>query len=173
MKRKVVETLLIACMVISNMTMLAHAENITITQDTDLSTNPAEVTVTAEVNSDYSIIIPKEMVLTKNKDGEYECDYTVDIKGVIADNQYLSVVPQSEITINTEGKSGVVLTIEQPIINFRSSTYEGDLSQSTDTVKIDDTAIESNGKLSVKDGYSLTSGSWSGTLLFDISLNED
>lgn len=173
MKRKAVSTWLFMLTIVSNLTLIAHAENITITQDTDLTENPAEVTVTAEVSSDYSVIIPKEMVLTQNEAGDYECGYTVDIKGVIADNQYLSVVPQSEIVISTDGKDDVPLTVEQQVIYFRSSDYTGDLSQSTDTVKIDDTSIESNGNISVKDGYKLTTGSWSGTLLFDISLNED
>lgn len=155
--------------------MPAFAEELVVDQNTDLVTNPAMVTVTAEVGGQFTVTIPKEMVLTLQDDGSYQCDYTVDVDGTIADNAYVSVIPQSEINISTQGKDGVVVSVTQGIKNFRSSTYAEDLSGSTDTTKIDaaDATPEATGNLSVKEGYTLSSGSWEGVLLFDIALNWD
>lgn len=155
--------------------MPTFAEELVVDQNTDLVTNPAMVTVTAEVGGQYTVTIPKEMVLTLRDDGSYQCDYTVDVDGVIADNAYISVVPQSEINISTPGKDDVVVSVTQGIKYFRSSTYVQDLTGSIDTVKIDgaDATPEATGNLSVKEGYTLTSGSWEGVLLFDIALNWD
>lgn len=150
------------------------ADEVIVNQDSDLS-NPAMVTVTADVGGQFTVTIPKEMVLTLRDDGQYRCDYTVDVDGEIADNAYVSVIPQSEINISTQGKDDVVLSVSQDVKYFRSTTFTGDLSGSTDTVKIDvtDTTPEANGNLVVKEGYTLTSGKWEGTLLFDINLNWD
>jgi len=97
------------------------------------------------------------------------------VDGTIADTAYVSVIPQQEITISTTGKDDVPVAVTQGIKYFRSSTYAQDLSGSADTTKIDasDAAPEATGNLRVKDGYTLTSGKWEGTLLFDIALNWD
>ena len=164
---------LIASLTLSGVS--ASAEELVVNQDTDLINNPAMVTVLAEVNGQFSVTIPKVMVLTLQNDGSYQCDYTVDVDGRIADNSYVSVIPESEITISTPGKDDVLVAVTQGIHNFRSATYTGDLSGKSDTTKIDvtDSTPEATGNLRVKDEYTLTSGTWEGTLMFDISLNWD
>lgn len=174
MKNKMISMLLVLGL-IGSQALIVNAEELVVTQDTDLSVNPAVVTVTANVGSQYAVIIPKNMQLTMQEDGSYQCNYTIDVDGVISDNQYLSVVPQSEIVISTDGKDDVPLVVTQEVKNFRSSLYAGDLSSDSSTVKIDgtDTVDEASGNIRVKDGYTLTSGSWQGSLMFDISLNDD
>lgn len=149
------------------------SENLEITQDTDLSQNPAMVTVTAEVGGQYTVTIPKVLVLTLQEDGGYATDYTVDVDGRIADNAFVSVIPQSEITIATEGKDPVPVTVTQGIKYFRSSTYAGELNGESTKIDAADAAPEATGNLRVKDGYTLTSGSWEGQLFFDIAFTWD
>ena len=174
MKRKIL-MLLTVMVVVSTPTINSKAETITVTQDTDLTTNPAAVTVTAEVAADYTIVIPKDMKMYKNDNNEYIYEYNIDVDGTIGDDEYISVIPQGEITLSTEGKDDVLITVTQEKQHFRSSTYVGDISTDPLAVLIDgtDTIPEANGLLQVKEGYKLTSGNWSGTLVFDISLEKD
>lgn len=174
MKRKIL-MLLTVMVVVSTPAINSKAETITVTQDTDLTANPAAVTVTAEVAADYTIVIPKDMKMYKNDNNEYIYEYNIDVDGTIGDDEYISVTPQGEITLSTEGKDDVLITVTQEKQHFRSSTYVGDISTDPLAVLIDgtDTTPEANGLLQVKEGYKLTSGNWSGTLVFDISLEKD
>ena len=173
MKKQVLASLaslgLIATMLLGGSPLFA--DEMVVNQDTDLTANPAAVTVTAEVGGQYTVTIPKELKLTLQADGSYQCDYTVDVDGVIAENSYISVVPQNEIMISQEGKEDVAITVTQGVQKFRSTNYSGDIAEDTAKIITGEGTPEATGNLSVKEGYTLTSGNWAGTLLFDINLN--
>jgi len=63
--------------------------------------------------------------------------------------------------------------VNQEITKVRGSDYDDNLSLISDTTKIDTNNPEISGTIIIKDGYKLTSGKWSGTLDFNISLEED
>lgn len=128
------------------------------------------VTVTAQVDGEYTVTIPKEIVLTLQEDGSHAGNYDIDVAGTISDSSYVSVIPQGEIVISSEGREDVPCDVAQAIRYFRSSSYAGELTEGY--TKIAD-GTEASGTVKTRDGYHLTSGHWQGTLLFDINLNND
>ena len=176
MKKKFLKTLVVANLCASFLSTNVYAENITVNQDTDLNVNPASVTVTATVESTYSVAIPKVMNLVADGEGDYVCNYAIDIIDANIDvAEHISVIPDAEVTLSTPGKDDVILTVTQPVTNFKCHYYRGDLSSTPDTVKVDATGTtpEASGTIVVKDGYELTAGVWEGPLTFDISLEND
>lgn len=138
-----------------------------------VSAETVSTTVTAQVDGEYTVTIPKEIVLTLQDDGSHAGSYTVDVNGTIPKNAYVTVVPDNEVTLSSNGRTDVQCDVTQAIRTFRATSYDGDLSGSTDTVKIDNDAVEANGTVKTKDGQTLVSGTWNGTLNFNISLNYD
>jgi len=171
MKKKLLSTLLV-CGMLASQTLLTSAEEIIVTQDTDLLANPAVATVTASVYSQYRVTIPKNMEMTRQEDGSYQCNYTVNVEAEIAANEYVSVIPQNEVLMTTEGKEDVPVVITQEVQHFRSSYYQGDVSAEPNVVKLGETNT-AEGNISVSEGYSLSAGEWTTAVMFTISLNDE
>lgn len=161
MKRKLIAGLL-ACAIVFGAT--SFSDGAVVRAETQ------SVTVTAQVDGSYTVTIPKEIVLTLQEDGSHAGNYDIDVEGVIANNSYVSVVPQAEITLSSEGRDDVPCDVTQDIKYFRSRGFSGDISG--EYTKIAD-GSEASGTVKTRDGYALASGSWQGTLVFDINLNTD
>lgn len=82
----------------------------------------------------------------------------------------MSVVPESEIALHSDGRDDVQCDVTQQIIKFNSTASDADLTGVTDTVKIDNNAVEASGRIRTKDGQYLASGHWAGVLNFEINL---
>ncbi len=123
-----------------------------------------------ESSGQYSVSIPKEMVLTLREDGSYQCDYSVGVSGSLESHAFVSVEPQGEVVLSSENGDTVNVTVYQDVTNFRSSEYKGELSENS--VKIGP-GVDAAGTLLVEGSNSLTEGVWVGTATFDITLNHE
>lgn len=65
----------------------------------------ADCTVSAVVESAYSVTLPATLTLTKQTDTQYICEYTVGAKGNITQKQYISIEPGSSFTLTGEANS--------------------------------------------------------------------
>lgn len=110
-----------------------------------------EVKVTAVVAPEFTITIPKEIVM----DGSTkEADYTVNVVGDIAGDQTITVTPDASFELNEDGgKDPVTCTVTQADTGFNSDEIAADGGKTVD------------GNLSAQD---LTAGNWSGKYNFTI-----
>jgi hypothetical protein len=168
MKKKLL-SILLSLSLISGQTLIINAEETVVTGNADSIANPAKCTVTATVESHYTVIVPKELELTKNDDNSYRSIYQVKVEGDIAEDEYVRVVPENEIMLSTKGKDSVPIVVTQEIQNFMSTYYNGELLAEPTTVKLGETNI-AEGSLNVKENYELSAGEWYGTLMFNIGL---
>lgn len=175
MKNKCLKSLLAVMLATSMFSMTVFAEDDVYTEELDSAEGSHACLVTAEVASSYTVAIPKTMYLEKNEDGEYVHEYEIDVDADIDIDEYIEVAPQAEVTLSTVGKDDVIISVTQEVTKFRGSNYSEDLTDVTDTALVDstDTTAEATGSLAVKEGYSLSAGSWEGPLVFDISLKHD
>lgn len=167
MKKKILTSMLLAAsLLISSSTVSANAENETYNKPTDSAT----VTVTATVESEFIVSIPKTMELVQKEKGVWTCDYEIDVDAVISSSQYVSVIPDSEVILQQDGKDDVVLTVDQKFTIFRPAEYTGELADGETLVDASDITPETTGLIKVADGYELTAGYWEGYLNFEIEL---
>lgn len=108
--------------------------------------------VEANVDSSFSIQIPKTIKLEKIDEDTFESNYSINIIGDISGDEKLSVIPDSTITLVSSGKDNVVATVTQDKTKWIYSELN--------TV--------ASGNISV-DG--ITAGNWEGFLNFDIELS--
>ena len=107
-----------------------------------------ETSVLAQIGSLYEVTIPKVIVLsgiTKT------ASYYVDVTGDIAGSETIKVVPDESVVLSSNNKDDVTGTISQD----KTSWAYADLG------------TKANGQVVAND---LTSGKWSGTFWFNISL---
>ena len=107
------------------------------------------VEVTAEINSDYTVIVPKRIVLNSTT---RTADYTVTVEGDLPGNGTLRVVPDSSFTFTQTGKAGVQASVLQDKTEWTASNI----------------STGATGIISAKD---LTSGTWAGNFKFTIELS--
>ena len=122
------------------------------TQETNIASKQSAI-VNYEQASAFSVTIPKAIVLNSNKNAAYN----VKVKGDIAGNESVTVIPDATVTLNdANGKTPVTGTIDQVKTEFLCNEIATDDGCSTD------------GKITAED---LTSGDWSGVFKFEIGTN--
>lgn len=168
MKKKVVGAILGVCMAFSAFAVAGGLFSVEAPPDI-LYADEEDMSLPEGVGK-YTVTIPKELELFLGSDGTYQCNYTIGVSGMLESHAFVNVTPQSEVTMSADGKEDVQLSVTQDVTQFRSSDYKGELTDSS--VKIG-SGSNVTGNISVKEGYSLTAGSWGGTLTFDIALNHE
>lgn len=122
------------------------------TQETNIAGKQSAI-VNYEQASAFSVTIPKAIVLNSDKNAAYN----VKVKGDIAGNESVTVIPDATVTLNdANGKTPVTGTINQVKTEFLCNEIAADDGCSTD------------GKITAN---SLTSGDWSGVFKFEIGTN--
>lgn len=123
------------------------------TQETNIAGKQSAI-VNYEQASAFSVTIPKAIVLNSNKNAAYN----VKVKGDIAGNESVTVIPDATVTLNdANGKTPVTGTIDQVKTEFLCNEIATDDGCSTD------------GKITAD---SLTSGDWSGVFKFEIDVDK-
>lgn len=118
---------------------------VTITSDGTQSTN-----VVANITSHFTVTIPKQITLDgKNK----SADYTISVNGELANNETVSVVPDSTFLMSSVNKADQTATVTQ---NKQEWTCE-------------ETGINGTGTIRAEN---LTAGHWNGTFNFSIGLHQ-
>ncbi len=90
------------------------------------------ITVTANVESSYSISLPATLALTLQADGTYSNTYTVGVKANINNNEYVTVTPAASFTMTGTTDAGHTSTaaVTQAIQTWRNSVSDAE-TQST------------------------------------------
>lgn len=114
--------------------------------------NSSACNVYATVASSFSVVIPKTIIL----DGATKIgDYSVEVKGNIAGNETITVVPAASFAMKQNPKTDVTANVTQA----KTSWTVTDLATDSTTTG----QIEASG---------LSAGSWQGAFNFTIALNE-
>ena len=135
-------------------------DKIIITKDslnnTETESVESQVTVYAEFDSYFNVIIPKTLILDgiKDKDNKNTGYYTVSVNGDISGQEEIEVVPDESFLMSQVNKSDVTSLVDQTITHW---TY-------------DDLGTDAIGTVSTTD--TLSAGSWNGVFYFNIKLNE-
>jgi hypothetical protein len=144
-----------------------------ITTDKDSTSDDTKVTVTASQASTFSVTIPKSIVLAGASGGTNSATYDITVKGNIASDEVVKVVPASSFNMKDDkkGKADIEATVSQTTQNFvdaatKKATYREDASYST--IGTNNNKIENAGTVTVT---GLSAGSWTGNFNFTISLN--
>ncbi len=139
------------------------AENAT--SQTANSDGTSNCTVNATIVSTYSVSLPATLTLSYNEGtGKYENSYTVGVKGVIGDNQYISVVPDSSFTVrNSSGISSGTAAVAQTKTKWKNSASAAD-----ETLINAATYATTNGSVSVE--LPNVADTYSGTFTFTYSI---
>ena len=153
--------LLSISMVIPSFATVTEADDkIIITKDslnnTETESVESQVTVYAEFDSYFNVIIPKTLILDgiKDKDNKNTGYYTVSVNGDISGQEEIEVVPDESFLMSQVNKSDVTSLVDQTITHW---TY-------------DDLGTDAIGTVSTTD--TLSAGSWNGVFYFNIKLNE-
>lgn len=118
------------------------------------------------VDGSVGVIIPKVIILS-GKSGYGE--YSVWVKGNIAGDECISVVPDASVTLSQRGKADITATITQPVQRFAVATSTlADASDLAKTVTTNYSDTTTNGSIQAT---GLSAGAWSGTFNFSISIN--
>ena len=126
---------------------------------TDKSVSKTAVTeVKASIKSSYEITLPKTMTVNNGNNA-----YTVNVKGDLAGDETISVVPDATVSLASEGKDAVVGNITQEKQTF---TY-ADASKKTNDVL---TGTDAAGNININ---GLTAGHWAGTFNFNVGTKEN
>ncbi len=108
------------------------------------------------IDGDIIVWLPTSLVLNgTNKANEYTAEYGVRVKGNIAGNEVVSIVPDESVLLKQQGKENITATITQEKQEFTySDLKDGATSTSTGNVIAN----------------SLSAGSWNGSFNFTVSL---
>lgn len=121
----------------------------------------ATCTVSATINSTYTVSIPATLLLSKATSGidlgKYVGKYAVGARGDIAANAKVYIVPNSMITLSAAGKKDVVATVSQPQTVWTSDQLGDTFSMVEGTVVAPLTQA----------------GSWTGGLVFRFGIQYD
>lgn len=133
-------------------TLPVHAE---VTENIDIDTAGAQsALVTANMDSSFSVKIPKTIVLIDDGTGTntYSCTYEITTSGDIAGDEVLKVVPDEEVTLSSDGKDDITASVAQEKNSWGYTSLGVDKAEGT----VSTTEV--------------SAGSWEGNLNFDISL---
>jgi ribosomal protein S27AE len=115
-----------------------------------------ECDVTAEVASQFTVTIPKKIVLSGSTK---KADFEVQVKGDIAGDEAVTVKPDADFYLSSTGKSDVKATVTQKVNRWASK--EINLT----------TPVKQAGSVDASGENGITAGDWSGTFTFSISLD--
>ena len=111
----------------------------------------ASAYIYADMDSYYTISLPKVIKLDKSTKTS---DYAVNVKGGLAGNEAIKVVPDSSFMLSQNNKESVEATVEQEKTTFTCKDIED----------AGDSGVSEAGKVSAS---GLTAGSWEGTFNFN------
>lgn len=109
--------------------------------------NKTKVYVTQ--SSEFSVTIPKTIILNGNKNSEKSGLYEVTVTGDIAGDEIINVVPDNTFLMSQSGKDDVTATIQQDKTEWKYNEF----------------STTAQGKITAND---ITAGSWEGEFYFDI-----
>lgn len=115
------------------------------------------VTVTANQGSVFSITIPKKITLENTTKGNSQSNYTVEIRGDIASDEILKVIPDNSFNMNQDGGRVFPVAVTQSVT---TATWDEITETQPKTI---------TGNLK---GTNMTAGNWQGIFNFEISLNK-
>ena len=122
------------------------------------------------VNGKIQVGVPTTIIIDgkPNSEGYYVGEAFGKVKGNISGSTVISVVPDDEVTLSSEGKNDVTAPIEQDYTQFVVSTseYSGDKVNKNVTPSFNDKAVFD---VDVKT-KGLSAGSWSGSFNYNISV---
>lgn len=159
--KKQITSLVLALAVIFHSSVIANADNTTVTGDGERT-----CTVTAHVSSSYYVTLPASITLAYNmSNNRYEATYTVGAKGSIGNNQYISIIPDSSFSLKQNGNStNYLASISQSITKWKNS------KSNTDEMVISaDSFAETTGKISVE--LPRNPGDYQGNFVFRYKVN--
>ncbi len=161
---KLMSGVLALAMCFSAMPMSAFAEQV---EDQTLTANDtASVEVVISTASQYEVKIPKKLTLTVPATQNAEIPYTYMVKGSIAGNEQVKVVPDATVTMQQEGKEDNEGTITQDKQVWSCSDFETlNGSNAAEIVWSEATP----GNILVEN---MSAGVWNGTFNFNIALEE-
>lgn len=114
------------------------------------SNSKAEVDVVANLTSNYSVIVPKNLEISATSK---TVAYQAQVNGDISGTEMVTVEPESTFLLSSMGKSDVTATVTQDKTKF----LVGDMNTTTNGI------VTAQG---------LTAGNWSGKFSFNIKLGE-
>lgn len=120
--------------------------------------NTGSTTVKANVESEAVVWLPTNITIsgTPDENNQYTGEGAVIVEGDIAGNEFISVTPESSISLEQPGKDDIVAQVTQEKTTF---TYD-DLQNSNSAV----TSISAD---------TLSAGEWSSVLHYNVSLDEN
>ncbi len=122
------------------------------------------------VNGDIQVGVPTTIIISgkANSEGYFVGEASGKVKGNISGSTVISVVPDSEVTLHSQGKTDVTAPIEQDYTQFvvETSEFTGAKVNKHVTPSFNDDAVFD---VSVKT-KDLSAGSWSGSFNYNISL---
>ena len=122
------------------------------------------------VNGKVQVGVPTTIIIDgkANSEGYYVGEASGKVKGNISGATVISVVPDNEVTLKSQGKADVTAPVEQDYTQFvvETSDYTGAKVNNHVTPSFNDKA---NFDVSVKT-KDLSAGSWSGSFNYNISL---
>ena len=142
----------IVCMLLSAMIAGSSVTEISSADINDQTTGQSEVIY--EQESDFTVTIPKKIALGSDKSAEY----SVTVSGSVGAGESVSVVPDSEFTMNETGS--------------RKTAVKGVVTQD-DTVWSYEQIESGDVKTGNVSASGLTAGEWSGSLKFNINLKSE
>jgi len=112
----------------------------------------AECTVSATVNSSYTVSLPATVTLSKNED-KYEGTYTAGVKGNILSTQKVTIVPDESFTLTgTDSGATATATVTQEKTTWTKTGGSGNLAIGSSSYSNTSGKVEV--ELSTADSYS-------------------
>ena len=134
------------------------ADSVTYQTVTNESNDKSPVTeVKASIKSQYTVTLPKTMTVNNGDNA-----YNVNVKGDLAGDEAISVVPDATVSLSSEGKDAITGNITQEKQTF---TYV-DASKKADDVL---TGTDASGNININ---GLTAGHWYGIFNFNVGTNK-
>ena len=98
------------------------------TSQTAMGDGSSTCTVNANISASFSVSLPATLALAYNdSNGKYENTFTVGVKGVISDSQYVSVVPDSSFVLsNTGHTSSRTASVTQSVTKWNNNATAAD-----------------------------------------------
>lgn len=121
------------------------------------------------IDGSILVSVPKKLILGKNTEGNaYEGTYKVRVKGNIAGDTVISVIPESTFSMHQVGKQDITVNVSQPKQKFvtAQSTLIGEDVVKGVEADFNEVAV-TTGKMFTKEA---TAGSWNGICNFNISM---
>lgn len=139
--------------------------------EADKAQNECEVLVTQ--TSSFSVVIPKTVILNGKVGKVNDADYNVTVKGNIASDETINVVPDSTFKMKDikKVKDDIDANVTQSVTKFvNAETKEKVYANTADTIAID-VANETGKTTGTIQVENLTAGSWRGVFNFNINLS--